>query len=124
MSPKVHRENASICRHLQHREKGKRLLTIVLQPLAFFCIDTWWRRRESNSCPNIFFKSFLHAYFVLFPDSYRESGINWKQTTDQFLSCMCLLLPAQPMVTASCFVFDWAEELATGLPSRSAIMTT
>jgi len=32
------------------------------------------------------------------------SGINWKQTTDQFLSCMSLLLPAQPMITASCFV--------------------
>src|SRR5438045_1365470 len=79
----------------------------------------WWRRPESNRCPNIFFESFLHAYSVLL-----FSGINWEQTTDQFLSCMSLLLPAQPMITASCFVVDWAEERATGLPSHSAIMTT
>jgi len=44
-----------------------------------------WRRPGSNRCPNIFFKSFLHAYSVLF-----FSGTNWKQTTDQFLSCMVL----------------------------------
>jgi len=37
---------------------------------------------------------------------------------------MGLLLPAQPKITASCFVVDWAEKRATGLPSHSAIMTT
>ena len=52
------------------------------------------------------------------------SGINWEQTTDQFLSWISLLLQSQPSVAASCFVFNWAEERATGLPSHSAIMTT
>jgi len=43
------------------------MLTLTLSIPTGFAASGWlsWRRRESNSCPNIFFKSFLHAYFVL-----------------------------------------------------------
>ena len=76
-----------------------------------------WRWRDSNSCPNISFNSFLHAYFVLC-----FSGTDWKQTTDQFLSCIpgCpgLKQPAQPLVAASCFVLSRRRGLETSEPAR------
>src|SRR6266487_5814101 len=43
-----------------------------------------WRRRESNSCPNIFFKSLLHAYSVLL---FRELTGN-KQPINSLAVCV------------------------------------
>lgn len=40
-----------------------------------------WRRRESNSCPNMISKSFLHAYFRI---ACRE--IAGTELTNYFLS--------------------------------------
>lgn len=61
----------------------------------------WWSWGDSNPCPNIFFKSFLHAYFRI--DCRRLTG---PEQTNQPLSWILLKHPSQPSDAAICF-FWW-----------------
>jgi len=55
----------------------------ALRLFAFLCIKARWSWGESNPCPNIFLKSFLHAYPVLFPG---YPGSETQMETDNLLN--------------------------------------
>jgi hypothetical protein len=47
------------------KEKENSNDKILFHILFLFLLLSWWKRGESNSCPNIFIKSFLHVYFSI-----------------------------------------------------------
>ncbi len=71
--------------------------------LGFQGLQDLWRRPESNRCPNITAKSFLHAYFLI--ACRKRTG---KKQTNPLRSCMVLKPPSQPLVAALCIGFKSA----------------
>jgi len=72
----------------------------------FFYFALTWRWGDSNSCPNIFFKSFLHAYLFI-----GCRGWTGKQQTDLSLSCMFLSNRHSLRLQQPVLVFESAAEL-------------
>ena len=114
MSPQLHQTFAFYCSYMH-------MYPYEYNWFAETCIfmhPKKWRWGDSNPCPNIFYKSFLHAYFVI--DCRKWTG---NKQTNSLLSCMVLsnrhsLRLQDPVLSLSRL---WCE--VTGEPAITALMT-
>ena len=82
-------------------------------------IDFLWSWGESNSRPNIFAESFLHAYFFII--CRPRTG---KEQTNARLSWMVLSNRHSLRLQHPVFVFSRRRSMVTGEPAQAALMTT
>ena len=88
-----------------------------LQALELFWSENWWRWPESNRCPNITVKSFLHAYFRI---NCRE--ITGTEQTNYFLSWISLGNSHSLLLQQSVSVWFRRSSWGTDKPACSAKM--
>jgi len=79
----------------------------------------WWSRGGSNSRPNIFAESFLHAYFLIICRL-----CTGKEQTNAKLSCMVLGNRHSLRLQHPVFVLSRRRSMVTGEPAQAALMTT
>jgi hypothetical protein len=77
-----------------------------------------WSWRESNPRPNIFLKSFLHAYFII--NCRHKTG---NEQTNSVRSCMGLSRSHSLLQRHPVLILSRRRSLVTGQPAFAALMT-